>query len=190
MARTPAPAYTGGMNQTIFIVPGIGNSGPLHWQTLWQAAHPDWRRLSVPDWERVACRDWVAALERQTPAGAVIVAHSLGCLALAHWAASFTPAAPLPLRAALLVAPPDPHGAAFPAQASGFAPLPLRRLPFPSIVAASSDDPYASLDHARACAQAWGSELAELGAHGHLNAASGLGDWPQGQKLLQRLLLA
>jgi uncharacterized protein len=169
------------MDQNILIVPGIGNSGPLHWQSLWQAARPGWRRLAVPDWDQVRCADWVAALEAQAPRGGIIVAHSLGCLAVAHWAARGM------LHGALLVAVPDPHGPAFPDAASGFAPLPMERLPFPTIIAASSNDPYGSMEHARVCASAWGSELVSMGAHGHLNAASGLGGWPAGWRLLERL---
>ncbi len=172
------------MDKPILIVPGIGNSGPSHWQSLWQAARPDWRRLSVPDWERVACADWVVAIDSQVASpDTVIVAHSLGCLAVAHWAAGRRAA----IAGALLVAVPDPHGAAFPSAATGFAPLPAARLPFPTIIAASSNDPYGSAAHARACAAAWGSELVEMGAHGHLNAASNLGDWPEGMRLLARL---
>ena len=171
------------MDQHILIVPGIGNSGPLHWQTLWQAAHPGWQRLSVPDWERVDCADWVAALAAQAPPGGILVAHSLGCLAVAHWAAAAARAGAPPIRGALLVAVPDPHGPAFPAAAAGFAPLPLQRLPFPTNIAASSNDPYGSLAHARV----WGSEMVDMGPQGHLNAASMLGDWPAGWRLLEHL---
>jgi len=141
----------------------------------------------VPDWERVACGDWVAAIDGQVAGtGTLIVAHSLGCLAVAHWAARQR----VTIAGALLVAVPDPHGPAFPSAATGFAPLPATRLPFPSIIVASSNDPYGSAAHARACAEAWGSELVELGAHGHLNAASNLGDWPEGMRLLERLAAA
>ena len=175
------------MDYPVFIVPGIGNSGPLHWQSLWQAAHPDWQRLSVDDWDRVACDDWVSQIERQLPANGsapIIVAHSLGCLAVAHWAARYGRA----IRGALLVAVPDPAAPAFPrAATSGFEPLPSKRLPFPTIVVASTDDPYGSAQHARACAAAWGSEFVDLGARGHINAASNLGDWPDGLRLLDRM---
>jgi len=77
------------MDHPVFVVPGIGNSGPLHWQSVWQAAHPDWRRLVVEDWDQVVCDDWVSAIERQVAESGedtVIVAHSLGCLAVVHWA--------------------------------------------------------------------------------------------------------
>lgn len=175
------------MDYPVFVVPGIGNSGPAHWQSRWQAAHPDWRRMEIPDWDDVECGEWVEAIERQIGAlgeGTVIVAHSLGCLAVAHWAARHAPK----IRGALLVAVPDPTAAAFPASsARGFTPLPDERLPFPSVIVASTDDPYGSADYARARAKAWGSEFVDAGARGHLNGESGLGDWDQGMRLLRAL---
>ncbi|HZV65198.1 MAG TPA: alpha/beta hydrolase [Telluria sp.] len=89
--------------------------------------------------------------------------------------------------AALLVAVPDPAGPAFPPTAHGFAPLPARRFAFPSLIVASSDDPYASADHTRDCARAWGSHVHQAGPRGHLNGASGLGEWPAGWALLESL---
>ena len=172
------------------IIPGIGDSGPQHWQSLWQAADPRLRRVVQRDWDRPHCDEWVATLQaavQAAGAGVVLVAHSLGCLLVAHWAARHAGTAGA-VRAALLVAVPDPQGPAFPAQALGFAPLPMQRLPFASLVVASSDDPYGSLDHARGCAAAWGSRLVEAGARGHLNAASGLADWPEGRLWLQELI--
>jgi predicted alpha/beta hydrolase family esterase len=89
---------------------------------------------------------------------------------------------------ALLVAVPDPSASAFPvAAATGFAPLPSKQLPFPTVLVSSSNDPYGSTEHARRCATAWGSELVEVGGLGHLNADSKLGDWPEGFRLLQSL---
>jgi predicted alpha/beta hydrolase family esterase len=178
------------MNDRVFIVPGIGNSGPEHWQSLWQDAHPQWRRLVVDDWDCVECDDWVSAIERQIgprPTETIIVAHSLGCLAVAHWAAR----SGARVRGALFVAVPDPAAAAFPkAAATGFEPLPSGKLAFPSVVVSSSNDPYGSEDHARASAAAWGSEWIDAGARGHLNAHSGLGDWAEGLKLVEKLQTA
>lgn len=171
---------------TVLILPGFGNSGPQHWQSQWQAAEPAFHRLAQRDWEHPVCLEWQAVLEQAvTDAGSevVLVAHSLGCLLVAHWAVH----SKQQIRGALLVAVPDPAGPEFPAQASGFAPVPMQPLPFPSIVVASSDDPYGSIDHVRACANAWGSRRVEIGAAGHINAASGLGDWQQGFDLLRNL---
>jgi predicted alpha/beta hydrolase family esterase len=90
-------------------------------------------------------------------------------------------------RVTLLVAVPDPHGPAFPAAAHGFAPLPEQRFDFPSLIVASDNDSYSGIEHARHCAQAWGSRLHYAGALGHINAASGLGDWDKGWELLEEL---
>ncbi|KQR78407.1 hypothetical protein ASG35_08130 [Burkholderia sp. Leaf177] len=175
------------MKEAVFIVPGIGNSGPEHWQSLWEREHPHWRRLVVDDWDRVECDDWVSAIDRQIGphhANTVIVAHSLGCLAVAHWAARTNAR----VRGALLVAVPDPETPAFPkAAATGFAPLPSKRLVFASVVVSSSNDPYGSEQYAQACAAAWGSDWVRAGARGHLNAQSGLGNWAEGLKLVEKL---
>lgn len=113
----------------------------------------------------------------------VLVAHSLGCLAVAHWAAFPSVRA----GGALLVSPPDPASPSFPRQAMNFSPVPLERFSFPSIVVASSNDPYLSLLHAKVCAGAWGSRLYEAGARGHLGATDGLSHWPIGKALLDEL---
>lgn len=175
------------MKSPVLVVPGIGSSGPLHGQSRWQVPHPAWRRLQVPDWDAVACEDWIAAIETERPARedeTLIVAHSLGCLTVAHWGARYGRR----IRGALRVAVPDPAAPAFPrAAATGFAPLSSKRLPFPVTIVASSDDPYGGLDHARRCAAAWGAQLVDLGPRGHLNAQSGLEDWPEGLRLLARV---
>lgn len=129
------------------------------------------------------CADWQARLEEtvaQTGPETVLVAHSLGCLLVAHWAMNTR----LRIKAALLVAVPNPLGTAFPVNAQGFAPVPCMRLPFSSIVVASNDDPYAHIDFTRALARDWGSDFLDVGAQGHINADSGLGDWKFGRRLL------
>ncbi|MBD8873919.1 alpha/beta hydrolase [Rhodanobacter sp. DHB23] len=174
------------MPATVLVFPGIGNSGPLHWQSLWQRSNPEFVRIAQRDWDHPVCEEWADALEdaaRRLGPSTVVVAHSLACLAVSRWAAK----AHSPIKAALLVAVPDPDGPGFPAEAVGFAPLPMQRFSFPSVVVASSDDPYASLAHAQACADAWGSHLVHIGAAGHINASSGLGEWPEGRALLRQL---
>jgi hypothetical protein len=113
----------------------------------------------------------------------VLVAHSLGCLLTVHWALETR----LTAHAALLVGVPNPDRPSFPLEIRGFSPLPMRPLPFASIVVASSDDPYGSLEFARACAAAWGSRFVSVGAAGHINTASGYGEWPEGLQLLAQL---
>ena len=87
------------MDYPVLVVPGIGNSGPTHWQSVWQASHPAWERLTVDDWDRVVCDDWISAIGQQVaPHGkdTLIVAHSLGCLAVVHWATRTATWAPGP----------------------------------------------------------------------------------------------
>jgi uncharacterized protein len=174
------------VSASILILPGIGGSGPGHWQSAWEGLYPNARRVPAPDWDHPDRVGWVAALERavaDTGPGMVLVAHSLGCLQVVHWASSTR----LGVKGALLVAPPDPEGPAFPAAAVGFGSLPAPRLPFASIVVASANDPYASIDFARRCAGDWGGRLVEAGALGHINADSGLGDWSMGRRWLLEL---
>ena len=112
------------------------------------------------------------------------MAHSVGCALVAHWAVDCQRGW---VHGALLVAPSDPEAANFPPGSTGFGPMPLVRLPFPSVVVASSNDPFVTVVRAQTFAKAWGSEFVMIGAGGHINAASGLGDWPQGLALLHKL---
>lgn len=169
-----------------FIVPGLGNSGPDHWQTYFERVHPEFTRLAQREWDAPDRREWVSTIEQalagEDPAQVVLIAHSLGCATVAHWAAQYGRA----IRGALLVAPADVEAAHFTAcPATGFGPMPLQRLPFPTKVVASTTDPWVSEARARQFAGAWGSELIVVGAAGHLNAASGHGDWPAGLALLR-----
>jgi uncharacterized protein len=175
------------LSAKVLILPGIGNSGPEHWQSRWEALNPSFERVSQRDWDNPVCSEWTAALDAAVSrAGpdAVLVAHSLACLMVAHWSTGSV----RPIRAALLVAVPDPDAPSFPKTASGFAPVPKQRLPFPSMVIASSTDPYARLDYARQCAWAWDGGFVNIGAAGHINAASGLGEWREGFALLEALI--
>ena len=175
------------MAANVLILPGINGSGPRHWQTFWEKAHPEFRRVPERDWKHPGRREWVAALEtavRKAGPRTILVAHSLACLQVAHWAAKTT----LTVQSALLVAPPDPERKAFPKTAIGFVPIPKKKLPFPSILAISSNDPYADTAFNQRCARTWGSILVSLGPAGHLNSESRLGNWPQGFRLLELLM--
>lgn len=170
----------------VLLIPGIYNSGPAHWHTLWQQRHPHVQRVEQADWAFPVCDTWVQALDAAVvaaPAEPILVAHSLGCLAAVHWAAR----RPRPVSALLLVAVPDPAGPAFPADARGFAHLPaaLPRVG-PLVMMSSSSDPYSTPAFSARCAQAWGAEHLPMGALGHINADSGLGDWPAGWAQVQR----
>lgn len=173
------------LNMTDFIhLPGIGNSGELHWHTRWENADPTIRRFAPMSWDEPNRTDWIAALERAVSASytpPVLVAHSLACLLVAHWHQVST----LPIKAAFLVAVPDTASPVFPSQAASFANAPCDRFRFPSLIVASTDDPYGSLPYVQKRANQWGSELKVIGAAGHINGESRLGDWPEGLAVLR-----
>ena len=174
------------MSATVLLLPGIGNSGPLHWQSIWEQSHPEFVRVQQRDWDNPVCEEWSAAIEDAVkPAGpdVVLVAHSLACLVVAHWAAKQH----APIKAALLVAVPNSKGPNFPAEALGFSETPTRPFSFQSAVVVSGNDPYGSPDHSEQLAAAWGSHVVHIGSCGHINADSGLGAWPEGYELLKQL---
>jgi predicted alpha/beta hydrolase family esterase len=176
---------------SVLIIPGLGDSGPQHWQSLWEASHPEYERVRQTDWEHPRCSDWVSNLDAAISAAnppLVLVAHSMGCIGVIHWAAT-TRNGNKRVAAALLVSPPDVEAETIPAGPTGFAPCPLIGLPFRAIVVASTNDPFATLDRAKTFAGAWGSELVILESAGHINAASGHGPWPEGERLLDKLML-
>lgn len=169
----------------VLIVPGIGNSGPGHWQSLWQIQHPNVSRVTQRDWDHPVCEEWVKALDgavAQAIAPPILVAHSLGCLAVAHWAAQ----SGRRCFAALLVAVPDPSSPAFPRAATGFEPLPSSLRGCRVTVVSSSDDSYATNAYTEERVRSWGAEHVCLGHRGHINAASGLRDWPDGWVIVDR----
>ena len=173
-------------NTRFFIVPGLGGSDPGHWQTYFERQHPDFTRIQQREWDAPDRTEWVATIE-QALAGedlvhVVLIGHSLGCITIAHWANTYGHR----IKGALLVAPSDvetPQYATFPT--TGFGPMPVQRLPFASKVVASTNDPWVTLARAGQFAEAWGSELVVIGEAGHINVASGHGDWPEGLALLQ-----
>lgn len=165
----------------ILIIPGFDNSGPEHWQTRWQEKLPTARRVEQASWDRPVRDDWVARIRAEVERAekpVVLVAHSLGVLAVAHAAAGL-PAGKV--RGAFLVAPPAPgHPDYPPAIDPAFAGLPREPLPFPSMLVASRTDPLCDFAVADDYAGAWGSLLVDAGDAGHINTASGYGPWPDG----------
>ncbi|MBP0593193.1 alpha/beta hydrolase [Paraburkholderia sp. LEh10] len=174
--------------QSVIVLPGYMNSGEGHWQTRWEARYPNFVRVAMHDWDHPVCEAWCDTLDATVAASkapVLLAAHSLGCLTIAFWAARHASDGGLAkVAGALLVAVPDPAGPEFPPDASGFGAVPLVRLPFKSIVVASTDDPYGGVPFSQACAAAWGSRWENIGPRGHINAESGLGDWEVGQRWL------
>jgi prephenate dehydrogenase len=175
---------------TVLVIPGWHNSGPRHWQTIWEQQNPIFLRVQQKDWEFPHREWWLERISeevRQAPAPIVFVAHSLGCIAVAHWCQVATDAVHK-IKGALLVAPSDVDSKDSPPPTRDFAPVPRRLLPFPSILVASNNDPFLSINRARELAHVWGSRLVDIGAAGHINGDSGLADWPEGKRLLRHLI--
>lgn len=180
---------------TVLLLPGWQNSGPDHWQSRWERSH-GYARVQQHDWMQPLRGDWIARLQdvvldhvAQKPAGApadiVLVAHSLGCQLVAAWAASSALTAHV--RGALLVAPGDPQREELAGVLGSWRRIARQTLPFPSLLLGSRNDPYCSFARAQDFAQAWGAQFIDCGDCGHINADSGLGDWPQGHALLAQL---
>ena len=174
------------MESNVLIAAGLWDSGPQHWQTLWQARHPQWLRVPHRDYNNPVREEWVAELDAaiaQCEGPPLLVAHSLGCVTIAHWARS---GSMLKIAGAFLVAPADVDADSYPVDKNGFAPVPLEPLPFPSLVVSSANDPFVTASRARAFATAWGSQFADIGDKGHVNGDSKLGEWEEGYQLLDR----
>ena len=172
---------------SIYLLPGWQNSGALHWQTVWEQTL-GYQRVQQHDWNHPKRGDWTARLQEvvvDAPEPVVLVAHSLGCILTAWWAAHSPDAAKV--RGALLVAPGDVERPDLAAQIPGWSPIALQKLPFPAILVGSQNDPYCSAERARFLADRWGARWVDMGACGHINAESSLGDWPRGQVLLAEL---
>ena len=171
---------------TILTVPGIGGSGPAHWQTLWEKEY-GFTRVEQGEWDTPGCVEWVGMINNYVgkfdPADLILVAHSAACVAFMHWVEKYQ----VIIKGVLLVAPADADAESFPGGATGFAPMPLIRLPFPSIVVTSSNDHFVTLRRAKQFADAWGSEFVNIGEAGHINVASGFGEWERGLMILKQL---
>ncbi|WP_200809027.1 alpha/beta hydrolase [Demequina sp. NBRC 110051] len=177
----------------LVIVPGLGDSGAAHWQSLWQSAHPRAVRTAPASWDAPDVDDWISAVDVAATSSVaatgelpLLVAHSLGTYAAAWWLAAH----PGRARAALLVAPPDPGRDDAPEAIRGFHREALPRIPVPAVAVASTDDPYGSLGHARWYSEQVGARLEVAGAYGHLNDRSGLGSWESGLALLEELAVS
>lgn len=179
------------MLSPVYLLPGWQDSGPEHWQGRWASLHGD-QRVEQQDWWQPRRGDWMARLEevlladeRLVSTPALLVAHSLGCHLVAAWAAQSRHTARV--AGVLLVAPPDMAREDLPPQLSGWRAAVRTGLPFPALAVLSRDDPFGAFEATAALAQAWGAEVVDAGACGHINGESGLGDWPDGRALLHRL---
>lgn len=170
-----------------FIIPGLGNSGPDHWQTWFEKSGKNFQRINQKEWEAPDGNDWISTIDNvisnYDPATVVLIGHSLGCVTIIKWATHYHKK----IKGALLVAPSDIENPVYTFPATGFTPIPTERINFNTIVVASADDPWVSLDRARYFSQCWGSEFIEIGKAGHINVSSGFGEWKQGLEILKKL---
>jgi len=173
---------------SVLILPGWQGSGPGHWQMHW-ARMQGCTVVAQNDWLHPLRGDWLARLDEtviDAPGPVVLVAHSLGCILVSAWAGVSRHTARV--RGALLVAPGDTEAPGLKDRLPGWSPIARQVLPFPSILVGSQNDPYCTAERAQALARDWGARWVDLGAAGHINADSSLGEWPQGQALLQTFL--
>src|SRR5690606_21152308 len=164
--------------------------GPDHWQTHWQHDLGNCARVDLGSWDDPVRNAWVNRLNLaiyRAGRPVILVAHSLGCHAVAWWNDYERPTADGPVQGALLVAPPEVEGKTVDGRLARFAPVMRTTFPFPSIVAASRDDPHIRFERARRLARIWKSRFIDAGWLGHINAESGVRDWPFGQFLLRQL---
>lgn len=176
----------------ILIVPGLGSSGEGHWQRRWADRFSTGRLIEQDEWDRPVLSDWVARIHQDIMLATrpvVLIAHSLAVSAVVHTAQNIKDAK---VRGAFLVSPPDLENddivAELPHEVRTFRNVPRDPLPFPSLLVASTNDPYVSVEKAVDMSTAWGSELHLAGDAGHINIASGHGPWPEGLLMFTRLM--
>lgn len=170
-----------------FIIPGYQGSGADHWQTWIETTQPNFHRIQQRDWEHPDISEWADNIDKAIagydPESVVLVAHSLGCLTVAEWVKRYN----RPVKAALLVAPPDVDVIREKADNILIKETPTQRIPFRTTLVASTNDPWISIERAEYYAQNWGSEFINIGEAGHINSLSGYGEWQQGLEILSRL---
>lgn len=187
----PRPSAAHHPEPLVLVVPGLDDSGPGHWQTLWCDRRRDCARVELGQWDNPHRNTWVNKLNlaiHRAGRPVVLAAHSLGCLTVAWWAEYEQPGPDSMVLGALLVAPPDVDRPGIDPRLARFAASPRSRLPFSSALVASRTDPFCTPAEARRMARDWGSRFIDAGDAGHINVASGHGEWRAGERLLGGLL--
>lgn len=176
---------------TYLILPGLGDSGPDHWQTYWLTKFPNAVKLVQDDWDEPKLDIWLDRLNEtldtiQSPV--ILIAHSLAVSLVLHWDKN-RGSANHKVVGALLVSPTDVESDDHvPATIRHFAPMPIHKLPFPAIVVASEDDPFVDMERAIYFGSKWGAELVNIGNNGHINSETKLAFWEEGQEILKKLI--
>ncbi|MDG1435863.1 MAG: alpha/beta hydrolase [Saprospiraceae bacterium] len=171
-----------------FNIPGLRNSGNDHWQTLWEKQYPsNFIRINQENWTQPNCENWINQIEKilsqHDLENSILIGHSVGCAAIVNWCKKFQHK----IKGALLVAPSDVERGDFPTYITGFIPLHLEPLQFPTIVVASTNDQVIDFERAEFFADIWGSELVTIQNGGHLEKNIGTNNWESGIKLLEKL---
>ena len=172
------------MDIKILTIPGYGGSGKEHWQTYWERELINIERVEQKDWNNPQLDLWVETLNSYIKKNQkyILVAHSLACSLVAHWSLKYDTSSIL---GALLVSVSDVDSQEFtPKEVRNFSPMPTKELPFKSIVVASDNDPYVSLERAAFFAKSWGSDFYNIGSYSHINADSSIKSWQYGQDLI------
>jgi len=169
-------------------IPGYGGSSSDHWQSYFEKKLSNCRRIDQQNWEKPVCDDWINQIEHEVnncdESEVILISHSLGGIALVHWANKFKRS----VKGAMIVAPPDIENPYQDLALESFAPIPQRKLSFPSIVIASNSDPWATIDRSIFFADCWGSEFVNIGEAGHINSDSGFYRWDSGIEILRKLI--
>jgi len=178
---------------SILIVPGLRDHVEEHWQTILEKKLPNAYSVPPLEHDKLSRAARVAALDKaleKIEGPVILVAHSAGVMITVHWAQQHR----RPIHGALLATPSDlesPLPPGYPGldalRENGWLPTPRTPLPFPSIVAASTNDPLGGFERIEQLARDWGSRLINIGAAGHLNPAAGFGPWPQAESLIREL---
>ncbi|WOT04374.1 RBBP9/YdeN family alpha/beta hydrolase [Shewanella youngdeokensis] len=174
----------------IVFVAGYGNSTKGHWQHSWSQKVSDsynsyW--VEQADWDNPNCADWIDALNvlvQSLQGPILLVSHSLGGSTIVEWSHKYAATGAANVLGAFMVAVPDVNSEHFPKAITGYGDAPSVKLPFPSLMLASTNDPYATLASTQKMVKQWGCRLTVMGELKHINAESNLGLWPEGYQLL------
>ncbi|CAL2108474.1 Serine hydrolase family protein [Tenacibaculum sp. 190524A02b] len=170
-----------------YIIPGYGNSDKEHWQTYFESKLENSKRIVQDNWIKPVLEDWVDRIEKtlsnENLSDIILIAHSLGGIALTHWVKKYDKK----IKGALIVAPADIENPFEDRALESFTPIPKINLPFPSILVCSTNDNWMNLERAKLFASSWGSELIILKDAGHVSSNDGFGSWENGLKILRKL---
>lgn len=176
----------------ILILPGWKDSEPEYWQGIWLKKYPNALKVRQDNWMFPEKSAWVKTIndyiEHYKENNIIFVGHSLACATFVYWSEMYSADTSASIKGTLLVSPSDMDVVDFPKEVNGFPPMPLEPLNCKTIVAASENDPFVSMDRAKYFAHSWKARLINIGPHGHINVEAGFGEWPEGEGILRELM--